>query len=129
MKKLLLGLMIFGSPLFASAEETVSAADQATIYLNAAENNAFGLIQKLNGNAQYYACKDAQILKLTMKALSVDSVNKEAVKVNPWVLRNLGMSTDEIDTLVTLCEGQLSAEEMPEAKKAAKQIADNMSME
>ncbi len=129
MKKIFFGLLVLGSPLFASAVDTVSAADQAAIYLNAAENSAYGLIQKLNGNAQYYACRDARVLKLTLKALSVEAVNKEAVKQNVWVLRNLGMSADEVETLITLCEGQLSEQEMPEAKKAAKQIAENMSLE
>jgi hypothetical protein len=128
MKKLLLVCLVTMSSLVAFAENTVSIEDQTSIYLNAAENNALGLRAKIKGS-QYYACRDVAVLKLIINALSVDAINKEAIKQNMFVLRNLNAANEYIEKLSVICIDQIIESEMTEAQKIADKISEIMSWE
>jgi hypothetical protein len=129
MKALIFALFLMTGSAFAADAPTVTPAEQAKIYLGSAYSLAMGLPSKID-NLQYYACRDAEVLDLIIKALSAPEVLTAAYEVDPWTTRNIGISQDQIVAFLALCKDDgITESEKPEALKLATRISDNMGLE
>ena len=127
MKLKLLALALLLSAPLAHAGMT----EQATIYLNVAETYPVQIQSSLeNSNYSYYACKNVKILEMVVDEFTGNTPLAEAgMQLNPWSMRNLDMSVNDIKELSGICGSDGKISDLKRAKELIKKIVYNGSLE